>query len=67
MILYKFENGYESRWVVKQLLRVISENIYSIIVEAIDPEEETSVASSFNTTAEYHKINFEYRITFVIF
>lgn len=67
MILYKFENGYESRWVVKQLLRVISENIYSIIVEAIDPEEETSVASSFNTTAEYQKINFEYRITFVIF
>lgn len=36
----KFGNRYESRWVVKQLLRVISEDIYSVIVEAIGPEEE---------------------------
>jgi hypothetical protein len=36
----KLGNRYEGRWVVKQLLRVINEEIYSIIVEAVGPEEE---------------------------
>lgn len=36
----KFGNRYESRWIVNQLLRLIKEEIASVIVEAIGEEEE---------------------------
>ncbi|WP_425805580.1 hypothetical protein ACHOLT_02555 [Desulfitobacterium sp. Sab5] len=36
----KFGNRYESRWVVKQLLRLLNEEISSVIIEAIGEEEE---------------------------
>ncbi|MED0773813.1 hypothetical protein [Bacillus siamensis] len=36
----KFGNRYEGRWVVKQLLRLIKEEISSIILEGIGEEEE---------------------------
>ncbi|PFB62842.1 hypothetical protein [Bacillus cereus] len=36
----KFGNRYEGRWVVKQLLRLIKEEISSIILEGIGKEEE---------------------------
>ncbi|WP_431783970.1 hypothetical protein [Bacillus subtilis] len=36
----KFGNRYEGRWVVKQLLRLIKEEISSIILESIGKEEE---------------------------
>jgi hypothetical protein len=36
----KFGNRYESRWVVKQLLRLVKEEISSITLEAIGEEEE---------------------------
>lgn len=36
----KFGNRYESRWVVKQLLRVLNEEITSVTIEAIGGEEE---------------------------
>lgn len=36
----KFGNRYESRWVVKQLLRLLNEEIASVTIEAIGEEEE---------------------------
>ena len=36
----KFGNRYESRWVVKQLLRLLNEEIASVTIEAIGGEEE---------------------------
>jgi hypothetical protein len=36
----KFGNRYESKWVLKQLLRVLNEEIYSVILEPIGEQEE---------------------------
>lgn len=36
----KFGNRYESRWVVKQFLRLLNEGIASVIIESIGEEEE---------------------------
>lgn len=36
----KFGNKYESCWVVKQLLRLLNEEIYSLVIEPIGKEEE---------------------------
>lgn len=36
----KFGNRYESKWVLKQLLRMLNEEIYSVTVEPIGDQEE---------------------------
>ncbi len=36
----KLGNRYEGRWVAKQLLRLLNEDIKSVTVELIGPDEE---------------------------
>lgn len=53
----KLGNRYEARWVVKQMLRVINEEINSIILEAVGDEEEgvDVLIINKNGAREYHQ------------